>query len=153
MSEYVSVADTAKLVRSALKQAFPGVKFSVRSTSYSGGSSVRVGWTDGPQSAEVDKVAQPCAEGYSSRFVFTEREFSDEYRAGLERAVVLLSWESGPFDGNKRYEFGLLTEAEPAGRCYSDYGSTLVWQLSQADPALLAAALEYTAANRARAAA
>ena len=150
MSEYISVAATAKLVRHALKREFPGVKFSVRSTSYSGGSSVRVGWTDGPQAAAVDKAVEPCTEGgYRSRFIFTEREFSDEYRAELERAVVLLSWEPGPFDGNKRYEFGLLTEAEPAGRCYSDYGSTLVWQLSQADPSLLAAALAHTAANRA----
>lgn len=56
--EYISVADTAKLVRAHLKQKFPGVKFSVRSKSYSGGASIDIGWTDGPCSARVDKVAK-----------------------------------------------------------------------------------------------
>jgi hypothetical protein len=51
---YIGAADTARLIRSALKLAFPGVPFSVRSTSYSGGSSVRVHWTDGPSKAHVD---------------------------------------------------------------------------------------------------
>jgi hypothetical protein len=32
----LSVAETAKLVRAELKTTFPGVKFSVRSSSYSG---------------------------------------------------------------------------------------------------------------------
>jgi hypothetical protein len=51
---YVGAADTARLIRSALKLAFPGFKFSVTSDSYSGGSSVRVKWTDGPSEAHVD---------------------------------------------------------------------------------------------------
>ena len=37
-----------------LRAAFPGVPFSVRSTSYSGGSSVWVKWTDGPSKGHVD---------------------------------------------------------------------------------------------------
>lgn len=51
---YIGAADTAKLIRSALKIAFPGVKFSVKSDSYSGGSSIDVAWTDGPAKAKVD---------------------------------------------------------------------------------------------------
>lgn len=149
MSEYVTVAETAKLVRTALKEAFPGVKFSVRSTSYSGGSSVRAGWTDGPQVAEVDKVVQPLTEGYRSRYIFTEREFSDEYRASLERAVVFLAGETGPFDGNRRYDFGIIPEGEEAGRAYEDYGNTLVWHLSKADPEVLESALRREAKRRA----
>lgn len=54
--EYLSVAETAKLVRAALKRAFPGVKFGVRSKSYSGGASIDVNWTDGPTAAEVKAV-------------------------------------------------------------------------------------------------
>lgn len=50
---YLSVADTAKLVRKALKADFPGVKFSVRSSSYSGGASIDVRWTDGPTEKSV----------------------------------------------------------------------------------------------------
>lgn len=56
MSDYLSCSETAKLVRKALKEAFPGQKFSVRSSTYSMGASIRVGWTDGPQTADVDKV-------------------------------------------------------------------------------------------------
>lgn len=58
MSRYLSCAETAKLVRKALKDAFPGVKFSVRSSVYSGGASIDVGWTDGPTSKEVEAVAK-----------------------------------------------------------------------------------------------
>ena len=53
---YLSCADTAKLVRKALKREFPGVKFSVRSSNYAGGASIDVRWTDGPTSKQVDPV-------------------------------------------------------------------------------------------------
>lgn len=53
---YLSCAETAKLVRAALKREFPGVKFSVRSSEYSGGASIRIHWVDGPTSRDVDKV-------------------------------------------------------------------------------------------------
>lgn len=45
---------TAKRIRKILKKEFPGVKFSVRSEKYSGGSSVYVSWTDGPMTEAVD---------------------------------------------------------------------------------------------------
>ena len=59
--EYLSVAETAKLLRGALGRAFPGVKFSVRSSKYAGGASVRVRWTDGPAPQAVGPVAQQFA--------------------------------------------------------------------------------------------
>jgi hypothetical protein len=55
---WVRVAETAKLVRADLKREFPGVKFSVRSDSYSGGASIRVRWTDGPTAPAVDRVVK-----------------------------------------------------------------------------------------------
>lgn len=188
MSEYLTVAQTAKLVRQAVKREFPGVKFSVKSDRYAGGASIDVGWTDGPQTAEVDKVTDPYAgagfdsmqdmktsraawlspDGTATRaadgeaapegarlvqfmadYVFTHREFSAGYRSELERAVVFLSGESGPFDGNRRYEFGVVAEGEVAGRAYGDYGSTLVFQLSQVDPDRLESALRREAKRRA----
>lgn len=48
--------DTAKKVRKILKKEFPGVKFSVRSDTYSMGSSVNVSWTDGPIKSVVEKA-------------------------------------------------------------------------------------------------
>lgn len=59
-TKYLTTAETAALVRGALKGASPGTKFSVRSYVYAGGSSIRVrydGITPGaPTTAEVKKV-------------------------------------------------------------------------------------------------
>lgn len=52
--KYLTCAETAKLVRKALKEAFPKVKFSVRSDVYSGGASIDVSWTDGPIQKTVE---------------------------------------------------------------------------------------------------
>jgi hypothetical protein len=54
--EYISPADTAKIIRRILKTKFPGIKFSVRSESYSMGSSVRICWLDGPTTKQVDQA-------------------------------------------------------------------------------------------------
>src|SRR5690348_891850 len=62
--EYIGVAETAKLVRASLKEAFPGVKFSVRSSSYAGGASIRASWIDGPTSAQVKTVTRVFEGGY-----------------------------------------------------------------------------------------
>lgn len=56
--KYLSCADTAKLIRQALKEAFPGIKFSVRSSTYSGGASIGVSWIDGPNVDQVEAVAK-----------------------------------------------------------------------------------------------
>jgi hypothetical protein len=57
-SEYLSCAETAKLLRGALKAAFPGVRFSVRSHTYSMGASIQVEWTDGPRRKDVEIVTR-----------------------------------------------------------------------------------------------
>ena len=61
MSEkiYMGVTDTARLIRKALKSAFPNTKFSVRSDKYSGGASIRVNYNGaggGPLSEDVESV-------------------------------------------------------------------------------------------------
>ena len=55
--QYLSCAETAKLVRAALKESFPGVKFSVKSSVYSGGASINIKYTDGPTYEQVKAVA------------------------------------------------------------------------------------------------
>lgn len=57
----LTCAETAKLVRAALKKAFPGVKFSVRSETYSMGASIHVRWTDGPTDTAVRAVTDVYA--------------------------------------------------------------------------------------------
>jgi hypothetical protein len=108
-TKYISAAETAKLIRAALKEAFPGVKFSVRSSTYSGGSSINIGWTDGPNDKQVKAVVSSFEGGYfdasidykgsvyamldgeqvsfAPDFIFTSREYSD---AMIERAIVTL---------------------------------------------------------------
>jgi hypothetical protein len=109
-TRYLSCAETAGLVRAALRVAFPGVRFSVRSKTYSGGASITVSWTDGPTEPEVDRVAGAFAGAtfdgqtdcksyhvstldgrpvhYGADFVFTRRDLS---AALLGRAIALLT--------------------------------------------------------------
>lgn len=62
-TEYISVTETAKLIRAQLKAKFPGIKFSVRSDQYAGGASINVGWMDGPLVSQVDAVIAVYAGG------------------------------------------------------------------------------------------
>jgi hypothetical protein len=55
-TNYISVTETAAMIRKALKEAFPGIKFGVRSSKYAGGATISVRWTDGPNAAQVDSV-------------------------------------------------------------------------------------------------
>lgn len=59
--KYLTCAETAKLIRKQLSQKFPGVKFSVRSQTYSMGASIDVGWTLGPTKKQVEAVTEPFA--------------------------------------------------------------------------------------------
>lgn len=62
-TRYLSCAETARLVRKALKDAFPSTKFGVRSSNYAGGASIRVCWADGPTTARVQEVTSQFAGG------------------------------------------------------------------------------------------
>ena len=52
----LTCAQTAKLLRQALKEAFRTTKFSVRSASYAGGASIDVHWTDGPTATQIRAI-------------------------------------------------------------------------------------------------
>lgn len=121
---YITPADTAKLIRSELKRTFPGVKFSVRTSTYSGGASIDVSWTDGPadstvrgvtdrfrgadfdgQTDSMNYLTRTTQDGssirYGADFVFTHRSVSTEAmaaaRADLNRHM----------DDNEQREFDL----------------------------------------------
>lgn len=55
-THYMTCAETAKLIRAELKRTFPGITFSVRSSTYSGGASIDVSWTDGPTESLVERI-------------------------------------------------------------------------------------------------
>lgn len=149
---YLSCAETAKLVRATLKQAFPGVRFSVRCDTYAGGASIDVGWTDGPTLAAVERVARRF-EGasfdgqvdltsyhdsllagpdgtveqvhYGADFIFCQRELSDGHAERPAERLTELTGE--PYDPNRRYVFG------HQGRVIDEYGATALWQLANLD--------------------
>ena len=56
MTDYISTKDTAKLVRAALKNAFLGVKFSVRMSTGTASAWMRVSWSDGPTELDVRAI-------------------------------------------------------------------------------------------------
>ena len=56
-TRYVSTTETAKIVRRTLRSEFPGIKFSVRSRKYAGGSSIDISYNDiNLNSREVEEV-------------------------------------------------------------------------------------------------
>ncbi|KKB60809.1 hypothetical protein WM40_27045 [Robbsia andropogonis] len=63
-TSYLSCADTAKLVRASLKEAFPQCRFSVRSSTYAGGASISIRWTDGPNHTQVEFITGKFAGSY-----------------------------------------------------------------------------------------
>jgi hypothetical protein len=52
-----SHAATAAAIREDLKKVFKGFKFSVTSEQFAGGDSVRISWTNGPTTDEVQKIS------------------------------------------------------------------------------------------------
>lgn len=46
-----------------LERSFPGIKFSIKSKSFSGGDSIDISWTDGPLQEEVEKISGKYQEG------------------------------------------------------------------------------------------
>lgn len=109
----IDVAETAKMVRAALKAEFPGVKFSVRSKRYAGGASVRASYVDGPRETDVRAICQlyqgatfdgmTDLKGYrdsvlttddgaevvrfGADWVHADRRLSDEWRAELRDEI------------------------------------------------------------------
>ncbi|POP75161.1 MULTISPECIES: LPD29 domain-containing protein [Pseudomonas syringae group] len=74
-TRYLTCAETAKLVRKSLKEAFPDAKFSVRGNTYSGGASITVGWTDGPNIKQVESV--------TCRFVASYFDGAIDYKGSI----------------------------------------------------------------------
>lgn len=104
MRDY-GLVETAKIMRQTLKAAFPGTKFSVRSSSYSGGSSVNVSWFDGPTSDQVD----PIIKAFKSAG-FDGQTDSSYYTGDMMFRGEPSSFSSGYVSGERRYTKDFMTE-------------------------------------------
>lgn len=120
----------AKNVRRDLKQAFPGVKFSVKS-SY---TTINVNWQDGPTRSQVeaviDKYQQGTFDGMTDcyeyhttpfnelygavQYTFASRDHSEELCAAATRLIEQQSGETVTGDNNQRI--------------WNEWASTLVWR-------------------------
>lgn len=156
---YVSLKETNQHIRAALKQAFPGVKFSVVGDSYAGGASTNVRYVDGPPVKDVEAVVKFFAgatfdgmidlKEYVSRqfggeevhfgadFVFVNRSVSDHYK---ELALALLEADSQKWHGKSFDPQGpapdfpqvCYEKGVPFHGSYQYYGQQLVEGLAHA---------------------
>lgn len=73
-------AVVAKNIRTELKRAFPGVKFSVRKDGY---DCVRVRWNDAPSEKEVEAITKRYQEGYfdgmEDMYVYAETPWTEVF--------------------------------------------------------------------------
>lgn len=53
MTRYISLTDTANMIRADLKAAYPDVKFSVRTRRFANGTAADITWVDGPTTIQV----------------------------------------------------------------------------------------------------
>lgn len=108
----------AKNIRIELKAAFKGVKFSIKSESFSGGNAIRASWTDGPTVAQVEEITgrykagsfdgmTDCydyefsywAEAFGdAKYISSSRTVSDEL---AERVLTNLKNQYGTIDGEE----------------------------------------------------
>jgi len=128
LADYVHerAADTAKKIRRALKQAFPELParhFKVRSSTYTGGSSIDVRWTDFPVKEEVESIIQryksanfdgmqdlETTHGYidpedgkryiGAKYIFAHYDISDERK---EKIIEYMEDKYEDFDRSQLY--------------------------------------------------
>lgn len=81
-ARYISCTESAKLIRKELKANFPSIKFSVKSSSYAGGASISIRWTDGPARKAVEKITDKFAgarfDGMDDSTEYMEAEYQGE---------------------------------------------------------------------------
>ncbi|AJA41504.1 hypothetical protein AXJ14_gp185 [Geobacillus virus E3] len=132
MLKMADVVQVAKQIRKELKEKFPFVKFSVRSSRYSGGSSVHVSWTDFPTQETVEKIVnkykQVRYDEYTGEilsggnlFVIAQNKWSDELRNKIETEMknnYSESYLSDPFGKMKAFN-------ETAEKLYNEFLQTL----------------------------
>lgn len=113
-------AETAKKIRVDLKAAFPTIKFSVTSDSFSMGDSVDVRWENGPTQAQVRAVIDKYQDGSfdgmndiyvydrstvgGTKYVCCKREFSEENRVRMMQEICQLMGQN--YDGENTKIFG-----------------------------------------------
>ena len=150
---YISTADTAKLVRKALKDAFPDTKFYVNSSSYAGGASISVSWVDGPTDGDVNAVTAPFRGAsfdssqdlltyvggvhpstgekvsYGADYIHARRSFSAEfYMVVVDRLASEWGWGDMEYDPHTDYLTKTKTVESVRPRFNDTLRSDVIWR-------------------------
>ena len=108
MKDYLTAADTAKLVRKALAKAFPDVKFYVRSDTYAGGASIDVYYDGRPDTGGLYTRVDSTDKPYGDPVTYDKVDYRDGRWAPIlndgmptTKAVdaVVSGFAGGGFDG------------------------------------------------------
>jgi hypothetical protein len=108
--QYITCVQTAKLIRAALKESFPTVKFSVTSSQYAGGASISIRYINGPTADQVNQVVKVFEGSYfdgmqdykgqnyanldgeevkfGADYVFVNRSYSADFLEGVAKKVA-----------------------------------------------------------------
>lgn len=109
-----SLQAAAKNIRIELARAYPGIKFSVKSSRFSMGDSINVKWIDGPNSDQVEEIVDKYSGGSfnsmediyeysrnawndafgSGKYVHCNRDNSDKAIDSAIRSVFLKKYEA-----------------------------------------------------------
>lgn len=113
-----TAANCAAAIRAELKEAFPNVKFTVKSSNFSMGNSVHIGWTDGPTTEMVESHTDKYQYGHfdgmndlyensntrddipQAKYVSASRTMGEETRKVLDAAAVEL-WDGDGWQGER----------------------------------------------------
>ena len=144
-----SLVAAAKNIRIELAEAFRGVKFSVRSSRFSGGDAIDISWTDGPTSKQVEAITSKYAAGgfdgmtdcyeYSqsawtdafgdAKYVHTSRKFSDRWIMAIMYRVGKRLGGLDRIPTLEDYKQGRLWQVKQSGGC--DYAREVNIALSE----------------------
>lgn len=80
-------ARAAANIRMELAAKFPGIKFSVKSKSYSGGDSIDVRWEMGPTAKEVKEITEKYEEGSFNGMIDMYESDRSAYRSAVESVL------------------------------------------------------------------
>jgi hypothetical protein len=109
-------------IRRELKKAFPGIRFSVKSESFTGGNSIDISWTDGPTGKQVEEITDRYQKGSfdgmedlytynreefprvfgGAKYVHTHRSISPE---GFRRAWILAGFSPNDVPAEIHWKF------------------------------------------------
>ena len=136
-----SLQAAAKNIRIELSRAFPGIKFSVKSSRFSMGDSISIRWIDGPNDDQVEAISCKYQGGYfnslddiyeysrgawkdafgSGKYVSCNRDNSDKAIDSAIRSVFMKRWvgleDMAPPSADE-YRSGALMRVNPSGNNY-----------------------------------